>query len=381
MLTLIAKRALISFATLLIATLLVFTLFDALPGDIGSTRLSRFSDPIAAVYIREERGLYRGFFVRYLDWLSYVVNGDLGRSWSNGREISEMLKSRFYNTGMLALAATVLGVPIAVFLGILSAIRRDTWLDRMLQAGTLGLFSIPEFALGYSIVFLLAIYFPLFPSISIVADSTPTSEYLRSLALPALTLSLVMLAQIARPTRAAVLNILTRPFIEMAVLKGLKTWRIFLLHALPHALGPICNVVILAIANLITGTLIVEYVFAFPGVGQFFIDAVQIQDIPVVLTCGLFFTAFYVGLIWLADVVAILGNPRACGGRAATATPLEVRAPEINPRAARRRDRGRGSCRAGGYRPWSKTIPGRNYGHASPGDLPAGRKQRPHQRR
>ena len=270
MLTLIAKRALISFATLLIATLLVFTLFDALPGDIGSTRLSRFSDPIAAVYIREERGLYRGFFVRYLDWLSYVVNGDLGRSWSNGREISEMLKSRFYNTGMLALAATVLGVPIAVFLGILSAIRRDTWLDRMLQAGTLGLFSIPEFALGYSIVFLLAIYFPLFPSISIVADSTPTSEYLRSLALPALTLSLVMLAQIARPTRAAVLNILTRPFIEMAVLKGLKTWRIFLLHALPHALGPICNVVILAIANLITGTLIVEYVFAFPGVGQFF---------------------------------------------------------------------------------------------------------------
>ena len=170
MLTLIARRALISLATLLIATLLVFTLFDALPGDIGSTRLSRFSDPIAAVYIREERGLYRGFFVRYLEWVSYVVNGELGRSWGNGREISELLKSRFFNTGMLALAATVLGVPIAVSLGILSAIRRDTWLDRIVQAGTLGLFSIPEFALGYCIVFLLAIYFPLFPSISIVAD-------------------------------------------------------------------------------------------------------------------------------------------------------------------------------------------------------------------
>ena len=331
MLTLIARRALISLATLLIATLLVFTLFDALPGDIGSTRLSRFSDPIAAVYIREERGLYRGFFVRYLEWVSYVVNGELGRSWGNGREISELLKSRFFNTGMLALAATVLGVPIAVSLGILSAIRRDTWLDRIVQAGTLGLFSIPEFALGYCIVFLLAIYFPLFPSISIVADSTPTNEYLRSLALPALTLSLVMLAQIARPTRAAVLNILTRPFIEMAILKGLKTWRIFLLHALPHALGPICNAVILAIANLITGTLIVEYVFAFPGVGQFFIDAVQIQDIPVVLTCGLFFTAIYVGLIWLADVVAILGNPRLAVSELQQQRPWKIRPLRLTP--------------------------------------------------
>lgn len=226
MLTLIAKRALISLATLLVATLLVFTLFDALPGDIGSTRLSRFSDPIAAVYIREERGLYRGFFVRYFEWVSYVVNGELGRSWGNGREISELLKSRFFNTGILALFATVLGVPIAVFLGILSAIRRDTWFDRMVQARTLGLFSVPEFALGYSIVFALAIYFPLFPSISIVVESTPISEYLRSLALPGLTLSLVMLAQIARPTRAAMLNILSRPFIEMARLKGLKTWRV-----------------------------------------------------------------------------------------------------------------------------------------------------------
>ena len=310
MLTLLTKRALISFATLVVATLCIFAFFDAIPGDIGSTRLSRFSDPISAVYIREERGLYRGFFVRYFEWVSYIVNGELGRSWSSGRPIVDMLDSRFFNTGMLALAASIVGVPVAIVLGILSAIKRDTWLDRAIQTGTLGLFSVPEFALGYSIVFLLAIYFPLFPSISIVVDSTPTAEYLHRLVLPGLTLSLVLLAQIARPTRAAVINVLPRPFIEMATLKGLKTWRIYLLHALPHALGPISNAVILAVANLITGTLIIEYVFAFPGVGQLFIDAVQVQDIPVVLTCGLFFTTMYIGLTWLADVVAILGNPR-----------------------------------------------------------------------
>lgn len=310
MLTLITKRALISVATLGVATLLIFTLFDQLPGDIGSTGLSRFADPIAAVYIREERGLYRGFFVRYFEWLSYIVNGELGRSWSNGRLIADVLDSRFYNTLMLALVASIIGVPLAIALGIFSAIKRNSWLDRGIQATTLGLFSVPEFALGYSLVFLLAIYFPLLPSISIVVDETPTLEYFRRLVLPSLTLSLVLLAQIARPTRAAVINVLSRPYIEMAVLKGLKTWRIYLLHALPHALGPICNAVILAVANLITGTLIIEYVFAFPGVGQLFVDAVQIQDIPVVLTCGLIFTSLYIALTWLADVAAILGNPK-----------------------------------------------------------------------
>ena len=310
MLTLITKRALISLATLIVATLLIFALFDVLPGDIGSSRLSRFSDPIAAVYIREERGLYRGFFVRYIEWVSYVVNGELGHSWSNGRPIADVLDNRFYNTAMLALVASLVGVPLAIALGMVSAIKRNSWLDRGIQTTTLGLFSVPEFALGYSIVFLLAIYFPLLPSISIVVDETPTGEYLRRLVLPSLTLSLVLLAQIARPTRAAVINVLSRPYIEMAMLKGLKTWRIYWLHALPHALGPICNATILAVANLITGTLIIEYVFAFPGVGQLFVDAVHLQDIPVVLTCGLIFTSIYIGLTWLADVAAILGNPR-----------------------------------------------------------------------
>ena len=307
---LIAKRLLASLVTLLIATIIAFGLLDALPGDFGSASLGRFSDPNSAVMIRENLGLYRPFPVRYLEWLSYAVEGDFGRSWSSGREVSELLRIRLGRTFVLASVASIIAVPLALAIGIFAAMYRDRWIDRTLSMSTLAAYSTPEFVLSYLLMFLLAVKLPLFPSIAVPPQSGAFWETAHGMGLPVITLCLAMLAQISRLTRAAIINVMSRPFIEMAELKGLSVSRIFIYHALPHTLGPVGNAVVLTMASLITGTLIVEVVFAFPGVGQLFIEAVRGRDAPVVLACGLAFTTTYVLLIMLADIIAIAGNPR-----------------------------------------------------------------------
>lgn len=178
------------------------------------------------------------------------------------------------------------------------------------NALTLTTISFPEFFIGYILIIVFAVKLNWFPSLAMISDDMGFWERLDAVVLPAATLVLVVLAHMMRQTRAAVINVLSSPFIEMAVLKGLPQWRIVLRHALPNALGPIANVVALNLAYLIVGVVVVEVVFVYPGMGQLMVNSVAKRDMPVAQTCGLLFATAYVGLNMIADLLGILSNPR-----------------------------------------------------------------------
>ena len=186
---------------------------------------------------------------------------------------------------------------------------RNTIFDRAANALALTAISVPEFFVAYILIFVLA-QSGLFPSMTRMDANTELGEALYRAFLPALTLTLVVTAHMMRMTRAAIINLLASPYIEMARLKGVRPLRVILRHALPNALAPIITVIALNLAYLITGVVVVEIVFVYPGLGQLMVDSVSKRDIPVVQAVTLIFAAAYVLLNLLADVLATLSNPR-----------------------------------------------------------------------
>jgi peptide/nickel transport system permease protein len=245
-----------------------------------------------------------------LNWLGGMLQGDFGRSLANQREISELLSRRLGNTLFLAGLAAVMAVPLALTLGILAALYRNTMFDRGINIVALSAVSFPEFFVAYILILWLAVRVSVFPAISNIApDMDLMARVYRSL-LPALTLTLAVTAQMMRMTRAAIINLLASPYIEMARLKGMSPGRIIVRHALPNALSPIINVIALNLAYLIVGVVIVEVVFVYPGLGQLLVDSVSKRDLPVVQACSLIFAVTYILLNLTADVLATANNPR-----------------------------------------------------------------------
>jgi peptide/nickel transport system permease protein len=201
-------------------------------------------------------------------------------------------------------------VPLAIILGILAALYRNSLFDRFISIVTLSTISFPEFFVAYILIALLSVEIILFPSISNINEQMSFLEKIHAIFLPCMTLTLVVVAHMMRQTRAAIINILASPFIEMARLKGIKRARIIVLHALPNALSPVINVVAINLAYLVVGVVVVEVVFVYPGLGQLLVDAVSKRDIPVVQASGLIFAFIYIGLNLLADVLSIISNPR-----------------------------------------------------------------------
>ena len=247
---------------------------------------------------------------RYLGWLGGIVKGDFCTSLANQREISELIGIRFANTIFLAVLAAIISVPIALTLGILAALYRNSLYDRLVNILTLSSISFPEFFIAYILIYIFSVNLGLFPSLANVSSDTPLWERVYACLLPALTLTLVVVAHMMRMTRASIINLLASPYIEMANLKGLKKSRVILHHALPNALAPIINVVVINLAYIIVGVVIVEVVFVYPGLGQLIVDSVQKRDMPVVQACSLIFAATYVLLNLTADILSILTNPR-----------------------------------------------------------------------
>lgn len=307
---LIAQRLFFGALTLLAVSVLIFAATELLPGDTASAILGRQATPEAAAAIRAELGLDRPAPVRYAEWLAGFARGDLGRSLANAEPIGPRLGERLGNTLFLAAVATLLAVPLAVGLGVAAAVWRDGLFDRAATSLTLAAISVPEFFVGYLLIVLLAVYLPVLPSLATVSPGMGLPERLQAVALPALTLTLVVVAHMMRMTRAAVVDQLSAPYAEMARLKGLSAARVVVRHALPNALGPIAAVVALNLAYLVAGVVVVEVVFVYPGAGQYMVDAVAKRDVPVVQACALAFAAAYVALNLLADILALLGNPR-----------------------------------------------------------------------
>jgi peptide/nickel transport system permease protein len=309
-LPLLAKRLALGLLTLLVVSVVIFAAVEMLPGNFARVILGQSATPEAVAAIERELGLDQPAYVRYLNWLWGALRGDFGVSLGNNRPIAEQLELRFANTLFLAMVAAFIAVPLSLVIGILAALWRNSPFDRLANVLTLTSISSPEFFVGYILILFLAVMYPVFPSLSSVSEGMPFWERLELTVLPALTLTLVVTAHMMRMTRAAIINLLASPYIEMARLKGLKPRRIIVRHALPNALAPIINVVAINLAYLITGVVVVEAVFVYPGIGQLFVASVKVRDIPVVQACCLVFAAAYILLNLLADVLSILTNPR-----------------------------------------------------------------------
>ena len=306
----VVKRLALGLLTIIVISLLIFVGIEALPGDLATTILGQSATPETVAAFRKELKLDLPPHVRYFAWLGDFLQGDLGTSLANKRPISELIVWRFENTMFLAASAAVVAVPIAVILGILAALYRNSLFDRIISMVTLSTISFPEFFVAYILIALLSVQLVVFPSISNINDQMSFWQKIHAIILPCLTLTLVVVAHMMRQTRAAIINILASPFIEMARLKGIKRMRIIVLHAFPNALSPVINVIALNLAYLVVGVVIVEVVFVYPGMGQLLVDSVSKRDIPVVQASGLIFAAVYVSLNLLADILSIITNPR-----------------------------------------------------------------------
>ncbi len=307
---LLARRLALGLVTLFVVSLVIFIAVANLPGDFAEEILGQGATPEAVAAIRADLGLDQPAHVRYLDWLGGALQGEFGVSFGNKRPVAEQLYDRFANTLFLALVAAAIAVPLSLVIGVMAALYRNSIFDRVANVATLTSISSPEFFVAYILMLFLAVMYPIFPSLSNIYNDMSFWDRLVATMLPALTLTLVVTAHMMRMTRAAIINLLASPYIEMARLKGMSPGRIIVVHALPNALAPIINVIALNLAYLITGVVVVEVVFVYPGVGQLFVDSVKIRDIPVVQACCLIFAAAYVLLNLTADVLSILTNPR-----------------------------------------------------------------------
>ncbi len=310
----IMERLALAVLTLFIVSVLIFSSVALLPGDFAKAVLGQSATPETVAAFQKQVGLDRPATERYFVWLGGAVKGDFGNSFSSRpgaeRSVVSIIKPRLWNTLTLAGLTAAVAIPLAISLGIAAALWRNSWFDRSVNASTLTTISVPEFFVAYVLILLLAVKFPLFRPLSTVRPQMGFAETLENLALPVITLTLVITAHMMRMTRAAIIGVLASPYVEMARLKGAPPLRIILRHALPNALAPIANVVAFNLAYLIVGAVIIEAVFVYPGIGQALVDAVRTRDVPVVQACALLFALTYIVLNLIADLIAIATNPR-----------------------------------------------------------------------
>lgn len=310
MLKLVIRRVAIGFATLWVVSILVFAGLEILPGDAADIRMGQNATAENLAAYREEHGLDRPAPVRYVYWLGELASGDLGISQAGGATISSLIEARLFNTLRLAAIISVIAVPLSVFLGLLAAMFPGSILDRTLTFGSMGLNAIPEFLVATVLILVVSVRLGWFPAIAHPYEGMTSLQMLHALAMPILTLTIVIAAQMIRMTRAAVLNVMSSPYIEMAILKGVPRQRIIFRHALLNCIGPIINVVALNLAYLVSGVVVVETIFAYPGLAKLMIDGVQTRDLPLVQACAMIFCGTYVLLILVSDIVSIVTNPR-----------------------------------------------------------------------
>jgi peptide/nickel transport system permease protein len=275
--------------------------------------------PETVAAFRAELGLDLPLHERYFSWLGGILTGDMGNSFSGrgssggtdrSRAVIELIGPRLANTLFLASMAAIISVPLSLFLGVTAALYRGSIYDRMVNALTLTTISFPEFFVAYILILIFSSFLKMFPSLANIGSDVTFWERVYLSALPALTLTLVIVAHMMRMTRAAIINLMASPYIEMAGLKGISKSEIIIKHALPNAWAPIANVIAFNLAYLVVGVVVVEVVFVYPGVGQLMVDAVTSRDVPVVQGCAIIFAATYILLNLFADVISIATNPR-----------------------------------------------------------------------
>jgi peptide/nickel transport system permease protein len=229
---------------------------------------------------------------------------------SSDLPVRTLIASRLPKSLLLAGLTALVATPVALAIGVAAAMRKDSALDRGLSLLTLSMVAAPEFLIATLGVLLFAVKLRWLPSITLIPEAPSALDLFRAYALPVATLAFVVIAQMARMTRAAVIDQLQQPYVEMATLKGLSRARVVLVHALPNAAGPIANAIALSLSYLLGGAIIVETIFNYPGIASLMVDAVTSRDMPLLQACAMIFCAAYLALVLIADICAILSNPR-----------------------------------------------------------------------
>lgn len=311
MLALILKRLGIGVITVLAVSVIIFFGTKILPGDAAQIRLGQEATEANVAALRERLGLDKSYLQQYLTWLGNFLRGDLGVSLASDTPILNLISDRYQNTLYVAVLTAAIGVPISLTLGILAAMFPGTLYDRILTFVSVSLVAAPEFFTATILVLLMVFVLGIGNAVVVgSAEGKNLFQLIAHFALPITTLCFVIASQLIRMSRAAVLNVMSSPYIEMAILKGVPRRRIILRHALLNAIGPIVNVVALNLAYLVTGVVVVEVYFGYPGLATLIVQAVQTRDFVLIQGLGMIFCMTYVLLMLIADIAAITSNPR-----------------------------------------------------------------------
>ena len=307
-----ALRRLASIALiLLLVSVIVFAAVHVLPGNAATLILGEYATPEAVRTLEREMGLDRPLLAQYASWIGSVVTGDWGVSLAMKQPVAAIVAARLRNSAFLALAALTVVVIVGIPLGTLAALRRGRPVDLAIVTATYVGVSIPEFVTGLALLLVLASpSVGWFPTSGYAELTSGVGAWARHLVLPAMTLTIVLLAHIVRQTRSGVADVLAAPYIRAARLKGASTRRIVLRHALRNALLPTITVLALDLGYLMGGIVVVEEVFAYPGMGRLIIYAVQNRDVPLLQMCALVVASVYVLANFAADLAYAWLDPR-----------------------------------------------------------------------
>jgi peptide/nickel transport system permease protein len=309
-LKLVAARLGFGIVSLFLVSLAIFLITSVLPGDAAQELLGQYGTPETVAGLRAELGLDLPAHERYVAWLFGLATGDFGRSLASKAPVAQLIASRLPNSLLLAAVTAAVSVPVALTIGITAAMWRGSAYDRTVSMLTLSFVAVPEFLVATAAVIIFAVQLQWVSALSTAREITSLGHFFRVFSLPVFSLCCVIIAQMVRMTRAAIIDQLRAPYVEMARLKGVGPLRVVLTHALPNAIGPIANAVALSLSYLLGGVIIIETIFNYPGVAKLMVDAVAQRDLPVVQACAMLFCAGYLVLVTTADIIAILSNPR-----------------------------------------------------------------------
>jgi peptide/nickel transport system permease protein len=306
----IARRLAFVVLMVLLSSMIIFVATEILPGDVATMMLGRFASQQAKDTLRQELGLDRPLVVQYATWLGGFVRGDWGTSVSTRTEIRPLVFERLRASLMLAAVAFAIFVPLGILLGLLAALRRNTWVDSTISVGSLAFIGLPEFVSAVILISIFSIRLKWLPSQSTIDPTSGFVEAFPYLILPGITVALTSLAYVVRMTRSSTVDVLQTDYVRTANLKGLPPRRVLFTHVLRNSLLPTVTVVAISVGWLIGGLIITESVFGYPGIGRLLLYAVQRRDIPLIQATVLLVVVIYGLANLVADVLYAVLNPR-----------------------------------------------------------------------
>jgi peptide/nickel transport system permease protein len=310
MLFFLFRRVLSTVPVLVIVALIVFMILRLTPGDPAAALVGDNGTSADIGRVRANLGLDRPLPVQFVTWTGQMLSGNLGDSYYMKQPVTRLIAQRIEPTLSLSALTLAITLLVAVPLGVIAAWRHGGWLDRMLMGFSVMGFSVPSFVVGYILIWAVALHAKLLPVQGYAHLSDGVGPWFAHLILPAITLSIVYLALIARVTRAAVAEALTEDYIRTARAKGISELRVLMRHALANAAVPIVTVIGIGVGLLIGGVVVTETVYAIPGLGQLTVDAVLARDFPLIQGVTLFFSFAYVLINLLVDLSYLLLDPR-----------------------------------------------------------------------